>query len=89
MSDTKTGQEQTAAEFAKDFCELRLPSQKSRAYKLAERFAPPTANPANITRMADGIRAALNDQPPERGCNSHQKKGHGIGVELRDGHLLP
>jgi hypothetical protein len=76
-------------EFVKDFCNLRLPSQKTRAYKLAERFAAPMASPRNINLMADGIRAALNGEPAVPGCRPHQKKGHQIGSALRDGRLSP
>ncbi len=79
----------TAADFVKGFCDLRQSSQRSRAYKLAERFAAPTASPKNINLMADGIRAALNGQPLEAGCKPHEKKGHLIGSALRDGLLSP
>jgi hypothetical protein len=89
MSDTKQGREQNAAEFVKGFCDLGKTGQKRVAYDLAERFAAAMASPGNIGLMADGIRGALNGEPPVARCRPHEKKGHQIGVELRDGTLSP
>ncbi len=90
MRNSKGGpMSKSISDYVKDFCELRLPMQKLIAYKLAERFAPPTASPKNISRMADGIRAAVNGQPPEPVCTTHEKKGYEIGSKVRDGLLSP